>query len=309
VTLAGTLTLPAGTGPFPAAVLIAGSGPNTRDEPILGHRLFLVLADHLTRHGIAVLRYDKRGTGESTGDYGKATTLDFADDAEAALDYLAKHKAIDQRRVGLIGHSEGGLIAPMVAGRDKAAGFVVALAGPGVNGAQILREQGKRILIAAGTPPDQLETDMLRRDQAIEIVRNEKDPEIAAAKLRAALLDTAKADGKPEEMVQLSIKIINSDWFRFFFDYDPAPAWHALTCPVLVLIGGKDLQVPPDQNLPPIRAALAGNPKAEIEELPGLNHLFQTAQTGSPAEYGRIEETIAPAALDKVADWIRHRAE
>ncbi len=309
VTLEGTLTLPAGNGPFPAVVLIAGSGPNTRDEPILGHKIFLVLADHLTRHGIAVLRYDKRGTGNSTGDYDKATTADFADDAEAALDYLAGRKAIDPRHVGLVGHSEGGLIAPMVASRDQTAAFVVALAGPGVNGAEILKEQGRLISAAAGTPPDQLETDMLRRDQAIEIVRTEKDPDIAAAKLRVALLDTAKADGKPEEAVQLSIKMINSDWFRFFFNYDPAPAWHALTCPVLALIGSKDLQVPPDQNLPALRAALAGNKRAEIDALPGLNHLFQTAGTGSPLEYGRIEETMAPAALDKVADWIRQQAE
>lgn len=309
VTLAGTLTLPTGPGPFPAAVLIAGSGPNTRDEPIVGHQIFLVLADHLTRHGIAVLRYDKRGTGQSTGDYDKATTQDFADDAEAALDYLAQRKEVEPHHAGLIGHSEGGLIAPMVAARDKAAAFVVALAGPGVNGADILKEQGRLILAATGMPPDELEADTRRRNQAIDIVRDEKDPAAAAAKLRVALLDTAKTDAKPEEAVQQGIQVINTDWFRFFFNYDPAPAWHALTCPVLALIGSKDLQVPPEQNLPALRAALAGNPRVEIDEMPGLNHLFQTASTGSPMEYGRIEETMAPAALDKVADWVRRQAE
>jgi fermentation-respiration switch protein FrsA (DUF1100 family) len=307
VTLAGTLTLPPGAGPFPAVVLVAGSGPNTRDEPILGHQIFLVLSDYLTRHGIAVLRYDKRGTGKSTGDYAKATTMDFADDAEAATAYLRGRPEIDARRVGLIGHSEGGLIVPIVATHDPKVAFIVMMAGPGVDGLDILMEQGRLIAKAMGTSDAKVaENDALRR-QMFNIVRTEKDPARAAAQLKTVLDAYAKAHGMPESGVEAQAEAINSDWFRFFFDYDPAKTVSQVRCPVLALSGSLDLQVPPDQNLPPIRAALTHDPDATIIELPGLNHLFQPAKTGAPAEYGQIEETIAPVALDTMTDWILKR--
>jgi pimeloyl-ACP methyl ester carboxylesterase len=304
VRLAGTLTLPPGKGPFPAMVLIAGSGPNTRNEPLLGHQHFLVLADHLTRNGIAVLRYDKRGTGTSTGDYATATTRDFADDVDAAVAWLKTRKEIDPGHIGLIGHSEGGLIAPMVAARNHDVALIVMLAGPGVDGLDILLEQGRLISKAYGVDDARLQKATALRQQLFDIARDEKDPDAAAAKARQALAAQAKDLGVPEDAIDTLIKQINTDWFRFFLTYDPAPALRSLRIPVLVLNGSNDLQVPPAQNLPPIRTALAGDAKAEIHELPGLNHLFQTSKTGSPAEYSVIEETIAPSALDLMTGWI-----
>jgi pimeloyl-ACP methyl ester carboxylesterase len=308
VKLSGTLTAPqdaaSGPGPFPAVVLIAGSGPNTRDEPLMGHKFFLVLADWLTRHGIAVLRYDKRGTGASGGDYAKATTMDFAADAEAAAAYLRGRPEIDPRRVGLIGHSEGGLIAPMVAVKDPKIAFIVLMAGPGVDGLDVLNEQGRLIARAMGLSDAMIAQSTEFRGRLFDIARSEKDQQVAAVKLKAAADAYAKANGVAPEAVELQAGLVNSDWFRFFYDYDPAVTLRQVRCPVLALIGSKDLQVAADQNLPPIRAALAHDPQADVEELPGLNHLFQTARTGSPGEYVQIEETIAPLALETIAGWI-----
>jgi hypothetical protein len=307
VRLAGTLTMPEGKGPFPAVVLVAGSGPNTRNEPIMGHQLFLVIADHLTRAGIAVLRFDKRGTGASTGDFGKATTMDFADDAAAAASYLRARPEIDPHRVGLIGHSEGGLIVPIVATHDPATAFIVMMAGPGVNGLDIMLEQGRLIAKAMGMTDAQLTQLGAMREKMFAIVRSEKDPAAATAKLKAILAEAAKAQHLPENAFDQQIGALNSDWFRFFFDYDPAATLAKVKCPVLALNGSLDLQVPPAQNLPAIRAALAKNPDAEVDELPNLNHLFQTAKTGSIGEYGQIEETIAPSAMDLMTRWILKR--
>jgi len=304
VKLAATLTLPQGAGPFPAVVLVSGSGPNTRNEPILGHQIFLVLADHFTRRGIAVLRYDKRGTGLSTGAYAKATTQDFADDADAAAAYLRGRKDINPAKVGMIGHSEGGLIVPMVAVADPKIDFIVMMAGPGVDGAKVLSEQGRLIGKAMGLSDEKVAESAAVRDRMIAIVRAEKDPEVAAAKMRAIIAAVPKAKDVPPAVIEAQIAAINTDWFRYFFNYDPAPTLRKVRCPVLAMIGSKDLQAPPDQNLPALRAALAQNPHAEVDELPGLNHLFQTAKTGAVGEYGDIEETIAPVALDKMTGWI-----
>ena len=304
VTLAGTLTVPSGSGPFPAVVLVAGSGPQTRDEDDAGHQIFLVLADYLTRHGIAVLRYDKRGIGKSTGDYAKATTMDFADDAAAAAAFLRGRPEIDPRRVGLVGHSEGGLIVPIVATRDPKVAFIVMMAGPGVDGLEISMEQDRLIAKAMGATDAKVAESQVLQRQLFDIVRTEKDPQRDAAKLKTALDAYAEAHGLPEAGIEAQAAEVNSAWFRFFLDYDPAPTLRQVRCPVLALSGSLDLQVPPDQNLPPIRAALAHDPDVTIVELPGLNHLFQPAKTGSPAEYGQIEETISPVALDAVTGWI-----
>ncbi len=297
--LAGTLTLPQGRGPFPAVILVAGSGPNTRDEPIMGHQLFLVIADHLTRHGIAVLRFDKRGTGASTGDYKAATTTDFADDALAAVAYLKTRKDIDPRHIGLIGHSEGGMIVPMVAVGDPSVAYIVMMAGPGVNGADVWIEQLRLILKAANVPDDTIAKALTVRRAMVDIVLAQKDPAAAAVKLRALLAGS----GTPAQVDAL-IATVNTAWFRDFFAYDPQPMLRKVMCPVLALDGSKDLQVSAEQNLPAIRTALADNPNAQIIEMPNLNHLFQTATTGGIAEYAQIEETIAPVALDTMTDWI-----
>ncbi|THD61497.1 alpha/beta fold hydrolase [Phenylobacterium sp.] len=302
VRLAGTLTLPQGKGPFPVAVLISGSGPNTRNEPVLGHQIFLVLADHLTRNGIAVLRYDKRGVGESTGDYSKATTQDFADDAEAAVRYLAARPDIDKRHIGLIGHSEGGLIVPIVAARDPAVSFIVMMAGPGVNGTDVYVEQARRIFQAMGATPEAVAKAATQRMAMIRIIQTTKDSAEVSAKV-AALFGPNIAPS----LIKTAVDTYNTDWFREFFAYDPQPALRKVHCPVLALNGDKDVQVSSAQNLPAIRAALAANRDVEIDEIPGLNHLFQTAKTGGLDEYAQIEETVAPVALDKITFWVaRH---
>jgi len=311
--LAGTLTLPPGKGPFPAIVLIAGSGAHDRDETLFGHKPFRVLADHLTRQGMAVLRYDKRGVGASTGDYASATTADFADDADAAVRFLATRPEIDGRRIGLIGHSEGGLIAPMVANRNPRVAFVIVMAGSAVDGADLLEAQQRRIDEVMGLGGEELAQASAEEARLIDIVRKAATPAEAASQLMAEADAEADRTGTPKELAEGQAAQLESPWFRAFLVYDPAPALERLRIPVLALVGSKDVQVPPDQNLPALRAALAHDPHATVEELAGLNHLFQSATTGAPSEYAQIETTIDPAALDTITDWVlkttrlRHR--
>jgi uncharacterized protein len=304
VVLAGTLTLPPSSGPFPAVALVAGSGPHGRDELVLGHRPFLVLADYLTRQGIVVLRYDKRGIGKSTGDYASATTADFADDAQGAVAYLKTRPEANPHKVGLIGHSEGGIIAPIVAARDRDVAFIVMMAGTGVPGSEVVTEQTVLIAEASGQSPEQAEKKAAEDRAVINLVKNEQDAALLEKQLRAELAGTMS----PAE-VDAAVKLADSPWSRYFLFYDPATALRQVKCPVLVLNGEKDLQVSPKQNLPPIRKALeeGGNKNFEVDELPGLNHLFQHARTGGPSEYAEISETIAPEVLKKIGGWILAR--
>jgi hypothetical protein len=301
-TLAATLTIPPGKGPFPAVLLIVGSGPHDRDETLMGHKPFLVLSDYLTRKGIAVLRADKRGVGKSTGDCAAATTADFASDAEAGVAYLKTRSEIDPHRIGLIGHSEGGIVAPMATVADPDVAFIVMMAGSGVPGDQIIVEQARLIELAGGASKEKADEDAAKERDVLAIVVKEKDQALLENDLGIKLI----ADGTPEAQVGTQVKALTSPWFRFFLTYDPATALRKVTCPVLAINGEKDLQVPPALNLPAIRKALedGGNKHFEVDELPGLNHLFQTAKTGAPSEYGEIEETISPVALDKIASWI-----
>jgi len=299
--LAGTLTIPPGKGPFPAVLLISGSGPNDRDETVFGHKPFLVLSDYLTRKGIVVLRVDKRGVGKSTGDLAHATTADFATDAEAGVQYLKTRAEADPRRIGLIGHSEGGTVAPMVAAGDPGVRFIVLMAGPGVPGDQIIVEQGRLIEEAAGATKEKAAQDADKQRELFALVEKEKDDAVLGKELREKL-----AGRVPDAQIDVAIQQLTSPWMRYTLTYDPATALRKVACPVLALNGEKDLQVSAAQNLPAIKKALeeGGNKQIEIDELPGLNHLFQTAKTGSPTEYAQIEETISPVALDKVASWI-----
>ena len=310
ITLAGTLTIPPGPGPFPAALLISGSGPNTRDELVAGHSIFLVLADSLARKGIVVLRFDKRGIGKSTGSYAKATSADFADDAEAGVAFLKTRKDVNQREIGLVGHSEGGIIAPMVASRSNDVAWIVLLAGDAVKGEDVLVLQGKLIDKASGMSDEKADQIASLQRRSLAIIHQEKDDSVARQKL-TELYDADPA-GKdlPSAMRQTSIGFLLSPWMRYFLDYDPAPALEKTKCPVLALYGSKDLQVPPSQNLPVLKKALAegGNKDFRAEVIPDLNHLFQHATTGSPNEYGGIEETMAPVVLDDVSSWILKHA-
>ena len=301
IKLAATLTIPAGKGPFPAALLITGSGPQDRDEAIMGHKPFLVLADYLTRHGIAVLRADDRGIGKSGGDFASATSADFATDAEAGIVYLKTRSEIDRHKIGLIGHSEGGIIAPMVAARNRDVAFIVLMAGTGLPGARIVVEQVRMMNAASGMSGDKLAETTARHREIVEIFKSEKDEAVFAQKVRERM--TGKLT---DAEINMAIALGKGPWGRYFVEYDPAPALRKVTCPVLALIGEKDTQVSAAQNLPAIRAALqaGGNRDFETDELLGLNHLFQSAKTGAPAEYGQIEETMSPKALDKIASWI-----
>jgi len=306
LSLAGTLTLPLGQGPFPAAILIAGSGPHDRDENVAGHRPFLVLADHLTRKGFAVLRYDKRGIGKSTGNYDQATTEDFASDAAAAFDYLKSRKEINAGKVGLIGHSEGGLIAPMIASRSSDVAWVVLLAAPGLKGEQIMLLQSELILKAAGFDDDRIAKARDFSLQSYALARKEKDPEVLETKLADLVDSTGMSTTLPPTTLKPQAQMMTSPWFRFFLDYDPIPALKKTQCPVLALNGDKDLQIASKENLAQIQKALqeGGNKDFQAHELAGLNHLFQHAPTGSPTEYGGIQETFAPEALTAISDWI-----
>jgi len=316
VRLAGTLTLPPGRGPFPAALLITGSGPEDRDETVFGHHPFRVLADHLTRRGIAVLRVDDRGVGGSTGSSERATSEDFASDALAGFTFLRAQPRINRRRVGLIGHSEGGLIAPLVASRTRDVAFVVMLAGPGVRGDSLLLLQSAAARRTMGIAEASLagERELNRRvyDRLLA-----GDSAGVATALRAlveaqlsALPEAARtAAGDPATLAGTALRQVWNPWMRFFAAYDPAPALRRVRCPVLALNGERDVQVTSRENLTGIEAALraGGNRDVTVRELPGLNHLFQACTSCSVAEYARLEETFAPAALDQVSDWIRAR--
>jgi pimeloyl-ACP methyl ester carboxylesterase len=320
IELSGTLTVPRGEGPFPAAVLISGSGPQDRDSTLAGHKPFLVLADALTRRGIAVLCYDDRGCGKSGGDFHKATTADFAGDARAAWDFLRRQPRIDARRVGLIGHSEGAMAAPMVAAKTPEVAFIVLLAGSGVSGERIFLTQQEAGARSQGAGEEAVRKQNLFYRRFLEVARKQSDPRLAEEEMRpiiaeaaSGMSDTEKKELRlSEESLIQDIKGYFADypWCRFLLGYDPAVDLRRVHCPVLALNGDKDTQVLADLNVGEIERALkeGGNSRYEVRRLPGLNHLFQTAQTGHPREYGRIEETFSPTALKIIGDWILARA-
>jgi pimeloyl-ACP methyl ester carboxylesterase len=308
VRLAGTLTLPPGAGPFPAAILISGSGAQDRDETIWGHKPFAVLADHLTRQGIAVLRYDDRGVAASTGAQEGATSADFATDARAALAYLRTRREIDARAIGLVGHSEGGLIGPLAAVEDEGVAYLVLLAGPGTSTRTLMEAQRRAIGAAQGQTGAELDRSAALYDLLSAVSGSARSAAEAEAAMRAALTDEAMtAAALPLAQRDAVIRRYLSPWFRYFAAYDPAPVLARVRVPVLALNGSLDRQVIAAENLAGIRAATARNREVTVTELPGLNHLFQTAQTGALGEYADIEETMAPAALDAVSGWIRAR--
>lgn len=307
VSLAGTLTLPKGTGPFPAAVLIAGSGPHDRNESLENHKPFLVLSDYLTRQGLVVLRYDKRGIGKSTGSADSATTLDLASDAASAVAYLKTRKEIDPTRIGLIGHSEGAMIAPYLASHSKEVAWVVLLAAPATKGQDTLLAQSELIARASGLTEPEIAASLAFDRNAYDMVRGEKDAALLTEKLKA-FVKTSGLDGvMPPAVLEPQLRMLTSPWFRFFLDYDPLPSLQNTKCPVLALYGQKDLQVPAKTNLPLLQKALsdADNTQSDIRQLADLNHLFQHAYSGSPAEYGAIEETFSPQALQIIGDWLQ----
>ena len=316
ITLAGTLTLPKAKGPHPVVVMISGSGPQDRNEELLGHKPFLVIADHLTKAGIGVLRFDDRGFGESTGDFAAANSSDFATDVAAAVAFLKQHKDIQTDKIGLVGHSEGGLIAPMVAADNPDIAFIVMLAGPGVSGDKILILQQEIIGRAEGASEEDLKDSKRLLKKIVKHMKRNDDINKAGVAVRDLLEETydelsnaEKEEVGSKEVFLATQSALVSPWMHYFFRYDPRPTLRRVKCPVLALNGEKDLQVDPDQNLPQIEKALkkAKNKDVTIMELPKLNHLFQTSETGKVSEYGKLEETFAPIALETVSKWILER--
>jgi alpha-beta hydrolase superfamily lysophospholipase len=313
IKLAGTLTIPSGTGPFKAVVMITGSGAQNRNEELMGHKPFLVIADYLSRNGIAVLRFDDRGFGKSQGNYATATTADLATDAEAAVNLLKNNPKINQKEIGLIGHSEGGLIAPMIAASDPDIGFIVSLAGPGVTGQQIIIRQSQDISRLSGIKENAIKESTDINKKLYAVLRKEKDNKKAETKILALYKEILEKKKNRKEDTEKAVDQLKATfgsnqytWFRYFIMTDPATFWKKVKCPVLALNGEKDLQVAADENLTAIEKALKskGNKSVKTIELPGLNHLFQHCKTGLPAEYSKIEETFSPEALKIISDWI-----
>jgi len=312
ITLAGTLTMPPSGNNFPAVILIAGSGAQNRNEEIMGHKPFLVIADYLTRQGIAVLRYDKRGIGQSTGDFRSATTADFAADAESAVAYLKTREEINPHKIGLIGHSEGGIIVPMIAARSNDVAFIVMLAGSGIRGDSLLLLQNELIAKASGMPEDKIARGSKLNTLIFGKITSAKDS--VTLQEMTDFMTTLKSEAaefipngmNSDDFIKNSAMQMTNPWMQYFLRYDPAPALEKVKCPVLALDGEKDLQIAPKENLSAISAALkkGGNKKATVKEYPDLNHLFQHCTTGLPSEYSIIEETISPEVLHDIAEWM-----
>lgn len=315
ITLAGTLTYPKENKKYPAVVMITGSGAQNRDEEIFNHKPFLVIADHLTKNGFAVLRFDDRGFGESEGNHSLATTMDFAEDVRAAVNFLKTRDEIDKHKIGLIGHSEGGMIAPIVASSSDDIAFIILMAAPGIPGDSILYLQTELIYKAEGQSTEKIQQILKGLREVYAILKSDEEETSLREKLKIKfqelfnqLTDEEKKQyGNPETYMEMEIRMVMSPWFRYFLKFNPIEYLVKVKCPVLAINGEKDLQVPPKENLSAIEGALkrSGNKKFLIKELPGLNHLFQTSQYGTIGEYGVIEETISPDALKVITEWLK----
>lgn len=305
--LAGTLTLPAGKGPFPAVLLITGSGPQDRDESLFAHKPFAVIADHLTRQGVAVLRVDDRGVGGSSGSTMDSSADDFVGDVLAGIEQLKKTPEIDARRIGLLGHSEGGIVAPMVAARSSDVALIVLLAGTGLPGDRILSLQLEAILKASGVPEDNIRKQIEAQAKVLEVAKSGADEPTLREHIRKLIELQSGGAAATDQAVEPHLASLRTKWFRSFLTLDPAVALRKVRCPVLALNGMLDTQVPCEVNLRAIEAALreAGNADVTTRPLPGMNHLFQHAVSGAPQEYVTIEETIAPEVLTQIADWVK----
>jgi uncharacterized protein len=313
-----TITIPPGDGPFPAALLITGSGPQDRDENIMGHKLFAVLADALSRNGFVVLRVDDRGVGKSTGNFSDATSADFAGDAGTSFDYLLSRPEVDKKKAGLIGHSEGGMIAPIVATGRNDIGFIVLLAAPGIRSDELMAEQHAAIFRSAGVSSRAVDAYIpflknLMHEVAVTDSAHLPARITSMAQQWEATTDTTllkelgiSMEKGTQEMSRNLAEQFSGKWFRHFLAFDPKPYLQKLTCKVLALNGSKDIQVIPSSNLAGIEAALkkSGSKNYTVSEMQGLNHLFQTCTKCTLAEYGELEETFSPAALQIITDWL-----
>jgi hypothetical protein len=316
VTLAGTLTIPRGKGPFPAVVMITGSGPQNRDEELFGFKPFRVIADHFTRHGIAVLRYDDRGIGGSTGSVNQSTTSDFASDALSAVELLKSRSDIDSKHIGLMGHSEGGIVAPLAATRSKDVAFIVLMAGTGISGEQLLYAQGKAIALANGATEDAVGKEQKEQQRIFQAVRTGTLDSLkrelraeAQADLDKLPQDQRKSVGSVDDLLDAQLRSVSTPWFKYFLDYDPAVALAKVKVPVLMFFGEHDLQVPAELNRVAMVKALesGGNKRFKAIVLPKANHLFLTSATGNPMEYATMKKEFVPGFLDAATSWIQRQ--
>lgn len=315
ITLAGTFTYPKGVGNLTAVVLISGSGPNDRDSDYLEHKPSLVISDFFTKNGIAVLRYDKRGVGQSTGIYETATSVDFAKDVEFAVAYLKKRNEINKDKIGLVGHSEGGIIAPMVVEKSKDVGYIILMAGPTIKGDKLLLLQDRLISKSLGESESNIELAGKINAKAYAIATDSTSNKVMEMTLKAYIKDTYKNNSslrKPEKMTEddfigREVKFYTENWTQFYIRYDPAKVLERLSVPLLALYGSKDIQVPPKENAAVLERLAKEKKNFKITIIPNLNHLFQECETGSPREYKKIEQTISPIALNEMMLWIKER--
>jgi hypothetical protein len=306
------LTIPRGKGPFPAVVLVSGSGAQNRNSEFFNHKPFLVLADFFTKNGIAVLRYDDRGVGKSKGNFSTATTADFAFDAQAAFYFLKNQKKIDEKKVGIIGHSEGGMIAPMVAAADTQVRFVVLLAGPGIRMDQLMLKQTEETARLSGLSEVEINISQELNSRFYDILLKEKDNEIARVKIEKIVRDHAAS--MPSEIAAQLINEIPTltntmltPWFRYFIRFNPESYLKQLNCPVLAINGSKDTQVSAIENLAGIRSSVkvSNNKNVYTYIMPGLNHFFQHCEIGSVQEAMQLEETFSLEVMEIIRDWIK----
>lgn len=323
ITLAGTLTLPANEGPAPAVVLITGSGPQDRDESlpqVAAIRPFALIADALTRAGIAVLRYDDRGVGQSTGDFNSATSVDFAADAAAAIAYLQTRPEINAAEIGVLGHSEGGMVAAILAASNPDVAFVISLAGPGAPITELMLRQNERILQTSGASPELIESQLNYLRQAFALVQAGDAAELEALTYetlleQAALMSEEERaalgdlEAYARRTAQQTATDMNNNWWRFFLFYVPADDWSRVRVPVLAIYGGLDVQVDAEQNAAAFEAAMqaGGNPDYEVVIFPNANHLMQAAVTGGLEEYGTLEQTFIPELMPTIIEWLLAR--
>ncbi len=307
VELAGTFTKPRKESPVPAVLLIPEAGPQDRDETIAGHKPFSILADYLARQNIAVLRMDDRGVGKSTGEFKEATTKDFASDAEAGFHYLMMRPDVDHKRVGLIGHGQGAIIAAMVAASNPQVSFVVLLNGTAVDGEKVLLAQTARAETAAGVPDDQVDADMRLGAGLYKMVQEGRSDE----QMQEGLDNVPKEYQQFVDPWRKQLGRLESPWLRFFLSYDPSSALEKVECPVLALFAEKDMTIDPEQNISAMKKAFSHghNHNLKIKTFPGLNDLFQKAKTGLPGEYATLGEAMSPDVLETIGGWISKEAQ
>jgi pimeloyl-ACP methyl ester carboxylesterase len=313
ISLAGTITHPVGKGKYPAVVLVSGSGPQNRDEELMGHKPFSVLADYLTRNGIIVLRYDDRGVAGSGGTMIGSTSEDFMEDARSAIEYLKTLDYVDGKKIGVIGHSEGGLITFMLAAEYNDISFIVSMAGPGYNGRITLEDQTEYISRISGVPESTIESNKEPQSMINQLIEKISDPEEGVRIVRDSVSAYYSAMGYGQEIIDqiltnmsTLVNVPGYNWLRYFYMLDPQELFPSISCHVLAINGSRDCQVLAAKNIKAIAEGLkkSGNNNVNTKIFADLNHLFQHCETGLPAEYGQIEETINPEVLDYIGSWI-----